>query len=106
MFIWFYNLNPIYQALIATIFTFSITCLGSSLVFIFKKTNKNIMDAMLGFAGGIMMAASFWSLLNPAIEMAANLKMIVWLIVFLGFFAGGMLLFVGDKVFNYYSNCT
>ena len=102
MFIWFCNLNPIYQALIATIFTFSITCLGSSLVFIFKKTNKNIMDAMLGFAGGIMMAASFWSLLNPAIEMATNLKMIVWLIVFLGFFAGGMLLFVGDKVFNYF----
>lgn len=102
MFIWFSNLNPIYQALIATFFTFSITCLGSSLVFLFKKTNKNIMDAMLGFAGGIMMAASFWSLLNPAIEMATSLKMIVWLVVFLGFFAGGILLFVGDKVFNHF----
>ena len=96
------NLNPIIQALIATLFTFSVTCLGSALVFLFKKTNKNIMDAMLGVAGGIMMAASFWSLLSPAIEMAETLNMIVWLVVFLGFFSGGLLLFIGDKIFDHY----
>ena len=70
MFNWFINISPILQAFIATLFTFSITCLGSGLVFLFKKTNKNIMDAMLGIAGGIMMSASFFSLLNPAIDLS------------------------------------
>lgn len=74
----FNNLNPIVQALIATCFTWGITLLGASLVFFFKKVNKNIMDGMLGFAAGVMIAASFWSLLSPAIEMAENLKMISW----------------------------
>lgn len=62
------------------------------------------MDGMLGFAAGVMIAASFWSLLSPAIEMADNLNMLSWLIVFLGFFSGGLLLFIGDKVFNYFDN--
>lgn len=100
---WFIDLNPIWQALLATLFTWSITCLGASLVFFFKKVNKNIMDAMLGFAGGVMIAASFWSLLDPAIIMAENLKMTVWLIIFIGFFCGGLLLFVGDKIFDRYN---
>ena len=102
MFDFLLNLNPILQAFIATLFTFFITCLGSSLVFLFKKTNKNLMDAMLGFAGGIMMAASFWSLLNPAISLAEELNMIVWLIVLLGFIFGGLLLFIGDKIFDHF----
>lgn len=97
---WFINLSPVIQALIATLFTFSVTCLGASLVFLFKKINKNIMDAMLGFAGGVMISASFWSLLKPATELAENLNMIVWLVVFLGFFCGGLLLFIGDKIFD------
>lgn len=96
------GLNPIIQALLATLFTWSITAVGAALVFLFKKVNKNIMDAMLGFAAGVMIAASFWSLLSPAIEMAENLKMISWLIVFIGFFSGGLLLYVGDKIFNYF----
>ena len=58
---WFVNLNHTIQALIATIFTWSITALGASLVFMFKKINKNVMDAMLGFAAGIMISASFFS---------------------------------------------
>lgn len=99
----FYNLNPIIQALLATLFTWFVTCLGSSLVFIFKKPNKNIMDAMLGLSGGIMLSASFWSLLNPSISMAENLKLNPWLITFLGFFSGGLLLFIGDKIFNHFS---
>lgn len=98
----FNNLNPIVQALIATTFTWGITLLGAALVFFFKKVNKNVMDGMLGFAAGVMIAASFWSLLSPAIEMAENLNMISWLIVFIGFFSGGLLLFIGDKIFNYF----
>ncbi len=103
MLVWFINLNPIYQALLATLFTWSITCLGASLVFLFKKINKFVMDAMLGVAGGIMISASFWSLLNPSIEMAKNLKIPV-LIIFLGFLFGGLLLFIGDKIFDKFSN--
>ena len=96
------NLSPIWQAFIATLFTYSVTALGAALVFFFKKVNKNVLDAMLGFAGGVMIAASFWSLLSPAIEMAESLNMIAWLIVFIGFFSGGLLLFIGDKIFNFF----
>lgn len=96
----FNSLNPILQAFIATLFTYAITALGAALVFFFKKVNKNVMDAMLGFAAGVMIAASFWSLLSPAIEMAENLNMISWLITFIGFFSGGLLLFLGDKIFT------
>ena len=100
---WFINLNPTIQALLATIFTYLVTCLGASLVFFFKKINKSIMDAMLGLAGGVMIAASFWSLLDPSIEMAENLNMISWLVAFVGFFTGGLLLFIGDKFFDIYN---
>lgn len=98
----FKNLNPVLLALIATIFTYGITALGAALVFLFKKINKNIMDAMLGFAAGVMIAASFFSLLSPARDMAENLKMNTWLILFVGFFSGGLLLFLGDKIFNFF----
>lgn len=96
------NLNPVIQALLATLFTYGVTALGASLVFLFKKVNKTIMDAMLGFAAGVMIAASFWSLLSPAIEMAESLNMTSWLIAFLGFFSGGLLLYIGDKIFNHF----
>ena len=95
------NINPIVLSLLATLFTFSITALGSALVYFFKKVNKTVMDAMLGFAAGVMIAASFWSLLSPSIEMAATLNMTPWLIATIGFLSGGILLFIGDKVFNY-----
>lgn len=100
----FVNLNHVTQALIATIFTWGVTALGASLVFMFKKINKNIMDAMLGFAAGVMIAASFFSLISPAIEMAENLNMISWLIVAIGFFSGGLLLFTGDKIYDKCNN--
>ena len=96
----FINFSYVTQALIATIFTWSITALGAAIVFIFKKTNKNIMDAMLGFAAGVMIASSFFSLLRPAIEMSNNLHMITWIVTFIGFFAGGLILFAGDKLFE------
>jgi len=96
----FINLNPVFQALIATIFTWFVTLLGAAIVFFFKKINKNIMDGMLGFAAGIMIAASFFSLLSPAIIMAENLKINTWIITSIGFLFGGILLFIGDKIFE------
>ena len=101
MFTWFQNLDYTIQALLATIFTWSITALGAGIVFAFRKINKNIMDAMLGFAAGVMIAASFFSLLSPAIDMALSLKMCPWLITTIGFFMGGVLLFIGDKIFDH-----
>lgn len=98
----FYNLNPIIQALCATIFTWSITALGASIVFAFKRINKTLLDAMLGFSAGVMIAASFWSLLSPGIEMANNLGLCAWLISSIGLLCGGILLFIGDKTFNYF----
>ena len=100
MFEWFINLNYIYQTLIATIFTYLMTALGASIVFFFKKISKNVMDAMLGFAAGVMTAASYFSLLSPAIESCDELNLTPWLISFIGFFCGGLLLFIADKIFN------
>ena len=100
MFNWFSNLNYIYQALIATLFTYGVTILGASIVFFFKKISKNVMDAMLGFAAGVMTAASYFSLLAPAIDHAISLNLNPWLLAFLGFFSGGLLLFIADKIFN------
>ncbi len=100
MYNWFINLNYLTEALIATTFTFLITVLGSSLVFFIKKINKNFMDAMLGFAAGIMTSASYFSLLAPALASFEELSFKKWLIPFLGFLSGGLLLFVADKIFN------
>lgn len=97
---WYINLSYPIQAFIATLFTWGITALGAAVVFLFKKINKNIMDGMLGLAAGVMLAATFWSLLTPALEMAEALDLIPWLVVALGIIAGGLLLFTGDKVFD------
>lgn len=101
---WFFGLSPVIQALLATLFTWFVTMLGASIVFFFKEVKKSIMDALLGFSAGVMIAASFWSLLSPAIDMADNMKMITWLVVFLGFFSGGLLLFLGDKLYDFLQN--
>jgi ZIP family zinc transporter len=90
---WFVELNPIVQALLATIFTWSVTALGASLVFFFKTINRKVLDAMLGFAAGVMIAASFWSLLAPAIEMSeANGTVASWIPAVVGFLLGGVFL--------------
>ena len=70
----FKELSPVMQAFIAAHFTWGITMLGAAVVFFFKNVKKDIMDSLLGFSAGVMIAASFWSLLNPAIEMANNVK--------------------------------
>jgi len=100
MYNWFINLNYIYQALIATLFTYFMTAAGASIVFFFKKISKNVMDAMLGFAAGVMTAASYFSLLAPAIENSISLNLIPWLTILIGFTSGGLLLFISDKIFN------
>lgn len=96
----------IIYAFIATLFTWGITALGASLVFAFKSVNKNLMDAMLGFSAGVMTAASFFSLISPAISMANNLNLCAWFVVSLGFLFGGIFLFIGDKVYEHYSDNT
>jgi len=64
----FARANPILSAFYASVFTWGLTALGAALVFFFKKANRAVLDGMLGFTGGVMIAASFWSLLSPAIE--------------------------------------
>ena len=96
---WFLNLSPIYQALVATIFTWFLTALGAGLVFFFKTINRKVLDGMLGFAAGVMIAASFWSLLAPAIEMAeAESTLPSWVPATVGFLLGGVFLWGIDKV--------
>ena len=98
--LWFLALPHTLQALIATIFTWGVTALGAALVFFFRSMNKNALDAMLGFAAGVMTAASFWSLLSPSMELAESLGMNVWLTALLGFLGGGALLFLGDRLWE------
>ena len=88
--------SPVAQALIGTLFTWGVTALGASLVFFFKTINKMILNAMLGFAAGVMIAASFWSLLAPAIEMAEGLGQNAWLTAAVGFLGGGVFLWLVD----------
>lgn len=95
---WFINLGPVAQAFLGTMFTWGVTALGASTVFFFKKINKNVLNAMLGFAAGVMIAASFWSLLAPAIEMAEAVNQNAVLIAATGFLTGGLFLFVADKI--------
>jgi zinc transporter, ZIP family len=95
---WFIKLNPVYQALLATLFTWGVTALGAGLVFFFKNINKKVLDAMMGFAAGVMVAASFWSLLAPAIEMSEAAGGIPWVLPALGFVLGGACLLAIDKL--------
>jgi len=95
---WFLSLSPIKQALLGGLFTWLITAAGAALVFGVKKFNQKILDAMLGFAGGVMIAASFWSLLAPAIEMSKDGPLPSWVPALVGFFLGGAFLRIIDKI--------
>jgi ZIP family zinc transporter len=95
---YFSGLNPIYQALIATVFTWFMTALGAGLVFFFKTIKRKMLDAMLGFAAGVMIAASYWSLLAPAIEMSEGSNLPAWVPATSGFLLGGAFLWGVDKV--------
>jgi ZIP family zinc transporter len=95
---WLLEYNPVLLALAATLFTWFLTALGASMVFFFKTINKKILNSMLGFAAGVMIAASFWSLLKPAIEMAEENGSIPWVPAVVGFLGGGAFLFLIDKL--------
>lgn len=94
---WFQNLNPVLQALLATTFTWGITALGALVVCFFKEMNTKILDTILGFSAGVMIAASFWSLITPAISLSEELGYIVWLLPAIGFISGGLFVLLSDK---------
>lgn len=90
--------NPVLLALFAGLFTWGLTALGAALVFFFKTINQKILNAMLGFASGIMIAASFWSLLNPAIAMAEEMGANPLIPAVFGFLGGGLFLYLVDRL--------
>ena len=90
--------SPMTQALMATGFTWFVTALGAGLVFFFKTINRKVLDTMLGFAAGVMIAASFWSLLAPAIEMSEEAGNLPWLAPLIGFLMGGAFLKLADSL--------
>ena len=88
------------QALLATLFTWSVTALGAALVVFTRRVRPTVMDAMLGFGAGVMLASSFWSLLAPSIDMATELGQLPWLVACIGFFCGGCILMLGDALLS------
>lgn len=95
---YFSQLDPIQGALYATLFTWGITALGASSVFLFKSMSRMTLDGMLGFTGGVMVAASFWSLLSPAIEMSAGEGFVKVMPSAIGFGLGALFIFGLDKI--------
>jgi ZIP family zinc transporter len=98
MMTWFASQSAVYQALLAGLFTWSVTAIGAATVVFAKTINQKLLDAMLGFAAGVMLAASYWSLLAPSIELAEGLDMIAWLPAVTGFVLGGAFLWGADQV--------
>lgn len=90
--------GPVPQALLATLFTWGVTAAGAALVFFTKTVNPKLMDSMLGFAAGVMIAASFWSLLAPGIAMAEQMGHVPWLTAVIGFMGGGIFMRLIDRL--------
>jgi ZIP family zinc transporter len=96
--LFFKSIDPVLAALIATTFTWLVTAAGASLVFFFKTMHRGVLDGMLGFTGGVMVAASFWSLLMPSIEMSEKyFPNMAWMPAAVGFLLGALFLFFLDK---------
>ncbi|WP_372806857.1 ZIP family metal transporter [Pontiella sp.] len=93
----FLQFNPVMQALLATLFTWGVTAAGAALVFMPGMVKPKLLDCMLGFAAGVMIAASFWSLLAPGIEMAESLGHVPWRTATIGFLGGGVFMRLIDK---------
>ncbi|MBL7964397.1 MAG: ZIP family metal transporter [Flavobacteriales bacterium] len=93
----FERIDPVWGALLATTFTWLVTAAGASVVFFFKHLSRKWLDGMLGFTGGVMIAASYWSLLAPSIEMSERMGLLPWLPPAVGFALGALFLFVLDK---------
>ncbi|MFJ1491886.1 ZIP family metal transporter [Capnocytophaga canis] len=96
------NIDPILAAFYATLFTWLVTALGASVVFFFNKANKIVLDGMLGFTGGVMVAASVWSLLIPAIEMSEGDNFIKIIPATVGFLLGAFFLFLLDRLLPHF----
>lgn len=94
---WFYELSPVVQALYGGLFTWGVTALGASLVFFTRSVNYKLLDAMMGFAAGVMIAASVWSLIIPSIDMAEAQGLISWMPAAVGFLTGGLFLRICDE---------
>ncbi len=92
------QLSPVTQAFLATLFTWAVTAAGAGLVFMSREINQRLLDALLGFAAGVMIAASFWSLLAPGIEMAEQMGHIPWLTAAIGFMGGGVFMRLIDRI--------
>ncbi|NLS78728.1 MAG: ZIP family metal transporter [Chloroflexi bacterium] len=95
---WFAEQSPMVQALLGTLFTWFVTALGAALVFPFRSVTRRVLDVMLGFAAGVMIAASYWSLLAPAIAMVEAAGGVVWVPPLIGFLLGGGFLRLVDMV--------
>jgi ZIP family zinc transporter len=98
MTVWLEQLHPVVQALVATLFTWGVTALGAAVVFFFRTIQRKLLDVMLGFAAGVMMAASYWSLLAPSIEMAEQMGGPSWLPAVIGFLSGAVFISGIDKI--------
>jgi ZIP family zinc transporter len=94
---WFTHMDPVLAALLATTFTWLVTAAGAAVVFLFKDLSRRWLDGMLGFTGGVMIAASYWSLLAPSIDMSERMGMIPWLPPAVGFALGALFLYALDK---------
>ncbi|MGE4422986.1 MAG: ZIP family metal transporter [Pseudodesulfovibrio sp.] len=95
---WFMEQNAVFQAFLATLFTWGVTALGAALVFTARDISKRTLDVMLGFAGGVMMAASYWSLLAPAIEMSGSMGKFAFVPAAVGFVFGAAFLRLVDMI--------
>ena len=95
---WFRALPPVQQAVLAGCFTWGVTALGAAAVFFTRSVGRRLLDAMLGFASGVMIAASYWSLLSPAIALSEDMGLVPWLPPTVGFLAGALFLFAFDRV--------
>ena len=103
---WFSSLYPAIQTLMATLFTYFVTALGASLVFFFTDVNQKIIDVMMGSAAGVMIAASFWSLLQPAIELCEELGKLPFLSPAIGFLIGGLFVIGSDILMTKFTKIT
>lgn len=102
---WFNDIGPVWQALMATLFTWGMTALGAAPALAFRRIDRRVLGGMLGFAGGVMLAAACWSLLIPALERAGEMGMPVVPVAAGGFLCGGILMILGDRALDVRKRC-
>ena len=102
---WFENIGPVWQTLMATVFTWGLTALGAAPALAFRRIERRLLGGMLGFAGGVMLAAACWSLLIPALEQAGEMGLPMTPTVTGGFMCGGILMLLGDRALDVRKRC-